>query len=64
MDKENKRVGKWIPHWVNSSYFDNENLLYFLVSHGCYCSLCGYWYEYDPWPKFCPKCKAELKEPF
>lgn len=58
MDKENKRIGKWMPHWVDGGFFDNENL------YGYYCSLCGYWHEHDPLPKFCPKCKAELKEPF
>lgn len=56
MDKENKRVGKWMPHWVDGGNFKNL--------YGCYCSSCGYWHVYDPWPKFCPKCKAELKEPF
>ena len=58
MDNKNKKVGKWMPHWVDGGFFDNQNV------YGYYCSECGYWYEHDDYPKICPKCSAELKEPF
>ncbi len=60
MNEENKRVGKWMPHWVDGGHFDNQNI------YGYNCSECNYWIE--KWlpnlPKNCPKCNAELKEPF
>lgn len=39
MDEENKRVGKWMPHWVDGGCFNNQNI------YGYNCSECNYWIE-------------------